>query len=278
MRSIFSKVSLFQTSMFSNFLIISAITSANAWNLTDVDNISNIRNKWVEKMGSAEVERLKNTLSSIDNSLSDSHRLGILYSQLCRGHQCENPATNTPKNDITSLNALTGFSTEKEYRSSKTPTFFSGTAMRCREYIAESINCCQDSGWIKKIARNRCDSQEMTIASSKDHMRAVYVGGHCKKRFLHSCVEVEELYCIFPSNIAKTIQEKGRLNKLHINFGRVDKGTSSINCRGLTESELEMIDLSSLDFSSLESNSPHTDQQLSQHGVIETVERLENRE
>lgn len=246
--------------------------------LTEVDQIANLRKKWINTMDTEALSRLKNSIARMDTIIHDLDSNTKLLARLCENHRCDSGLVNNSDNDITSLSILSGLSQDAGAGSLTLSRFFSGSAMRCREYIAESVNCCADSGWFNKTFQNRCDSQEKLLSIAKDQHRVIFVGERCKKRFIHSCIENENLYCVFESELAMRVQLQGRYKKLHIHFGSAKNGMSGLNCRGLTDSELELIDLSSIDLSGLQFIPHGTPQQLSEDHIQKSLSDLEQQE
>jgi len=121
---------------------------------------------------------------------------------------------------------------------------FTGQAMSCRKAFAGFSNCCVDSGWGNNAGLAHCNSEEMAIGKAKAKKVTVYVGDKCDHAVLGVCVQKSQVYCVFGSKLSRIIQEQGRRDQLHIDFGSGD----SPNCRGITVPELQSISFDRINF------------------------------
>lgn len=155
----------------------------------------------------------------------------------CTDHQY------TPSQDfgkvLTSLSA-----TNESSKSLQLDRIFKGKPLECRDDAGNFSNCCQGSGWGQDINLAHCSQQEKDLGSSREKNITVYAGRYCSRKIFGKCLEHKETYCVFPSKIAKVIQEQGRWGQLGIGFG---DGKHS-DCRGISPQELQRIDLSKVNF------------------------------
>ncbi|WP_273759525.1 type-F conjugative transfer system mating-pair stabilization protein TraN [Pantoea ananatis] len=121
---------------------------------------------------------------------------------------------------------------------------FTGQAMSCRKAVAGFSNCCVDTGWGNSAGLANCNSEEMAIGKAKAKKVTVYVGDKCDHAVLGVCVQKSQVYCVFGSKLSRIIQEQGRRDQLHIDFGSGD----SPNCRGITVPELQSISFDRINF------------------------------
>lgn len=122
---------------------------------------------------------------------------------------------------------------------------FTGQSMACRKAMAGFSNCCVDSGWGNSAGLANCSSEEMAIGKAKAKKVTVLVGEACNHQVLGVCIQKKQVYCVFGGKLARIIQEQGRRDQLHVNFGSGD----SPNCRGITVPELQAINFDKINFS-----------------------------
>ncbi|WP_131775009.1 conjugal transfer protein TraN [Legionella anisa] len=132
---------------------------------------------------------------------------------------------------------------------SKNLFIFTGQRMECSNNIAGIKNCCRDSGWGIDLNLVHCSESEKKLGKAKENKLVVATGGYCHKRIKFpggsKCVSRHNTYCVFPSKLARIIQEQGRRNQLGISFG---EGQYS-NCSGITAQQLQLIHFDSINFS-----------------------------
>lgn len=121
---------------------------------------------------------------------------------------------------------------------------FTGQAMSCRKAAAGFSNCCVDTGWGNSSGLANCNSEEMAIGKAKAKKVTVYVGDKCDHAVLGVCVQKSQVYCVFGGKLSRIIQEQGRRDQLHVDFGSGD----SPNCRGITVPELQSINFDLINF------------------------------
>jgi len=121
---------------------------------------------------------------------------------------------------------------------------FTGQAMSCRKAVAGFSNCCVDTGWGNSSGLANCNSEEMAIGKAKAKKVTVFVGEKCDHAVLGVCVQKSQVYCVFGGKLSRIIQEQGRRDQLHVDFGSGD----SPNCRGITVPELQSINFDLINF------------------------------
>lgn len=131
-------------------------------------------------------------------------------------------------------------------KSLKNNMIFGGVKKSCDNTILGAANCCRNDGWlIDDLPLMKCSSEEKQLGKDKENGLGVYIGEYCENDVLGLCVMHRKSYCIFPSILARIVQEQGRDKQLHISFGDAERP----NCRGLSPEELQRIDFGKIDFS-----------------------------
>ncbi|HEX4045770.1 MAG TPA: conjugal transfer protein TraN [Gammaproteobacteria bacterium] len=121
---------------------------------------------------------------------------------------------------------------------------YTGTHKTCDKLALGILDCCANKGWGKDHIL-QCSQEEIDLKKAKENLLTVYIGEYCKKDPLGICIERRKSYCVFPSLLARIVQEQGRQDQLAIGFGDPEQPT----CRGLTVDEFSKLDLSKMDFS-----------------------------
>lgn len=125
-------------------------------------------------------------------------------------------------------------------------SIFSGNSNSCEQDKSSYSNCCKNSGWGQDIGSSNCSYNEKQLTKLNQNKQCIYLGSHCSKKVLGQCVKDQLSFCCYKSKIAKIIQEQGK-SQLSKSFG----SSKSPNCSGLTESDIENIDFSKMDFSEI---------------------------
>ncbi|MDP3641058.1 MAG: conjugal transfer protein TraN [Alphaproteobacteria bacterium] len=160
------------------------------------------------------------------------------------------PITATPnQNMYKALAQLEGLKQVAQHMDgSPIASIFKGDDARCsyNKLGIEWKNCCDGNGGLgTKIGISTdCSADEKTLRKARDDKRCIYLGKRDKKKVAGVVVAKEDVFCCFPSKIARAIQEGAR-RQLGLNFGSAD----APNCRGLTPGELERVDFGNLDLS-----------------------------
>lgn len=122
---------------------------------------------------------------------------------------------------------------------------FSGSAKQCHKKVLDSSNCCDESGWFKKLGIQKCPQQVIELASQVRKKRCEYVGEYCasKEKLTGTCLRKTRTYCCYPTVLAKTIRLAAKTQL------RKDLGTAQEpKCEGLEIRDIEALDFSGIDF------------------------------
>jgi len=125
-------------------------------------------------------------------------------------------------------------------------SIFKGSPEHCNSTIFGAKNCCtaSPSGWGKGIVKG-CPASAKKLAQARQAGLAIYIGTFCaNKAFFGACLRKQEVWCAFPSKLARIVQKQGRL-QLGIGWG----SAQSPNCRGFTPQEMQRLDFSRMDLS-----------------------------
>lgn len=123
---------------------------------------------------------------------------------------------------------------------------FAGKAKSCDNTILGLANCCRNEGWlIDDIKLIDCRPEEKQLGKDKENGLTVYLGEFCETDVVGLCLKHRKAYCVFPSKLARIVQEQGRDRQLHVSFGNSEHP----NCRGLSLEEFQRLDFSKIDFS-----------------------------
>lgn len=122
---------------------------------------------------------------------------------------------------------------------------FGGQVKTCNKDFLNFANCCSDSGWGMDLHLAQCDQEAKDLGIAKENSLTTYVDSD-DDCILGLCSH-KKSYCVFPSKLARIIQESGRRDQLHIPFGSYDHP----DCRGLTPAEFSKLDLSKVNFSEI---------------------------
>jgi conjugal transfer mating pair stabilization protein TraN len=123
---------------------------------------------------------------------------------------------------------------------------FTGHPSECSEISLGFSNCCTENGWGQDLALEHCSMGEKKLHVARENKQVIKVGRYCSGPEPFPCIEHNQVFCVFNSKLAKIIQEQGREEQLHINFGSAKQP----NCSGLRFEELQGIDLAKIDFQS----------------------------
>ena len=165
----------------------------------------------------------------------------------CLDGNCVDHSYSASEDFTKGVSALSATADASKQFNSNSQMIFTGHAQSCRDDAANFSNCCSKSGWGQDIHLAHCSDEEKALGVNHEKGLSVYVGRYCAHEVLGICVEHKEAYCVFDSKMARLVQEQGRANQLHLRFGKAEKP----NCRGISATELQRIDLSRIDFSSM---------------------------
>lgn len=119
---------------------------------------------------------------------------------------------------------------------------FKGYSRRCGNTSFGASNCCNSSGWAHDLGLAKCNAGEKELGLARESSKAAYVGSYKSGGVIDR--RNYEVYCIFPSKLARIIVEQGRRQK-GLSFG----SARSPDCRGFTLQELEELNFDAMDFS-----------------------------
>lgn len=128
-------------------------------------------------------------------------------------------------------------------------TIFKGERLECSTLKAGVKNCCRDRGWGLDMHLAHCSDAEKRLGVARQNNLAIPTGQYCYSRkripFGSVCTDTHQTFCVFPSRLAKIIQEQGRFWQLHQGFGE-GQGT---NCSGIRPDQLQSIHFENINFS-----------------------------
>ena len=161
---------------------------------------------------------------------------------------CDTPIETPSKDFDQSVSALSVIGAASQAKSGKTETvLFGGTAQHCREIAVGYSNCCAKKGWGQTLYLAHCNAAEKKLGRARQSGRAIFLGRYCKHRALSVCTEHAQVFCVFPSKMAKIIQAQGRVSQLKQSLGSAKKP----DCRGLSVESFSALNLERIDFSAL---------------------------
>ena len=155
-------------------------------------------------------------------------------------------------------------------------TIFSGTSTGCHKPLFGLVNCCAGKvsgmltaassavalagivtgnyGFLLSMVTQflvtfLCSQQEMLLDVQDRMGLCHYVGEYCSQKALFVCTTERLSYCCYQSELARVIQEQGRV-QLGIDFGT----PQTPNCSGFTVAQFSQLDLSKMDFSEVYAN------------------------
>lgn len=123
-------------------------------------------------------------------------------------------------------------------------SLFGGKAVQCKKWPLDLIDCCNDKGWGKDIDLLHCRDEDKALGKAKLDYVAHYLGEFCSEEVAGVCLEHKRTYCVFPSKMARIIQE-ARLTQVNP-WGLGDAEHPS--CAGMSVAELQKMDLERVDF------------------------------
>jgi conjugal transfer mating pair stabilization protein TraN len=143
---------------------------------------------------------------------------------------------------ITSLAAVSEAS--KSYNANHDAEFpiFGGKVKTCNRDFLNFADCCSDDGWGVDLHLGQCDADAKELGEAKEKGLTTFIDS--KDEDTLGLVSHQKRYCVFPSKLARIIQESGRRNQLHVSFGNFDNP----DCRGLTLTEFSQLKLNKINF------------------------------
>jgi conjugal transfer mating pair stabilization protein TraN len=128
-------------------------------------------------------------------------------------------------------------------------TAFKGDGKQCSKAIVGFKDCCQNSGWGRKVGLTQdCTEGEKHLAKLRSQNLCVYVGTYCAERekVTKICLRKKSSFCCFGTKLARILHEQGR-RQLALDFGCAE----SPNCRPFTVNELQRLDFNKINFAEL---------------------------
>ncbi|SRR5579883_178235 len=144
---------------------------------------------------------------------------------------------------VTGLSVVNEAAKNYNINSSSQFPIFSGQVKSCNKDFLNFANCCSDDGWGVDLHLAQCDQEAKDLGEAKEKGLTTYIDSD-DDCILGLCSH-KKRYCVFPSKLARIIQENGRRDQLHISFGNYDNP----DCRGLTPDEFGKLDLQKINFS-----------------------------
>ena len=124
-------------------------------------------------------------------------------------------------------------------------TIFDGENLRCGKAVLGAFNCCKNEGVLNDLGLNRCNAEEVRLASGQDRHECSYVGTYCSDRtFFGVCLKKQRSYCCYGSRLARIISEQGRA-QLGLTYGR----PQSPDCSGFTVNDFARLNIGAMDLS-----------------------------
>lgn len=120
---------------------------------------------------------------------------------------------------------------------------FRGDSHKCTKSFAQDLlyDCCGDlAGFATDLGIAGCSSSEKELYRKRKDGKCHYIGMRSHKMGL----EKEKVYCCFPTQLARIIQEEGR-SQLDLEWGDEE----SPKCQGLTLEEIQRLNFDAMDFS-----------------------------
>ena len=121
-------------------------------------------------------------------------------------------------------------------------TTFKGYSRRCGKTRFGASNCCKSRGWANDLGLAKCNVGEKELGLAREANKAIYVGSYKSGGVIDR--RKYEVYCIFPSKLARIIVDQGKRQK-GLSFG----SARTPDCTGFTLQELESLNFDAMDFS-----------------------------
>lgn len=157
---------------------------------------------------------------------------------ICAGGSCTDDvgreqldATEEFKKAATSMSVLNEIIDDFDYDNL---SVFAGEVKRCEKASLDFNNCCSSGGWGSDIGLASCDAEEEELGLLREEKRTVYVGQYCSEDTFLGCVAHKQVYCSYPSKLARIIIEQGKLQ-----LGDAYGTAENPNCEGFTLEEME---------------------------------------
>jgi len=138
-------------------------------------------------------------------------------------------------------------------------SLFSGECRKCSKSVLGKVlyDCCiAMKGGATKARLAKCSAEEIAFSRMREEGRCHYVGTY-KNRVLGAKREAKQVFCCFPSKLARIFQEQGRV-QLHKGWGTA----KNPNCNGLAMQEINKLDFTKIDLQEMVSDHSKSGPQL----------------
>ena len=167
----------------------------------------------------------------------------------CLDGSCNPPKYETDDSFNQSATFLTAAFESARNLDPNDETIFKGERLECSILKANAKDCCKDNGWGLDMHLAHCSDAEKRLGVARQNNLVIPTGHYCYTRKRHpfgsTCTDTHYTFCVFPSRLAKIIQEQGRLGQLHIGFGE----GQNTNCSGISPDQLQRIPFERINFS-----------------------------
>jgi conjugal transfer mating pair stabilization protein TraN len=123
-------------------------------------------------------------------------------------------------------------------------SIFGGVTKTCNKDFLDFANCCSDDGWGVDLHLGQCDQEAKDLGEAKAKGLTSYIDSETNCPIGGLCSHKKK-YCVFPSKLARILQEQGRRDQLHVSFGNFDNP----DCRGVSPDEFSKLDIKIMDLS-----------------------------
>ncbi|NGX47101.1 MAG: hypothetical protein K1000chlam3_00470 [Chlamydiae bacterium] len=137
-------------------------------------------------------------------------------------------------------------------------SIFKGECRRCSKSVLENVlyDCCMTmKGGATKIHIAKCSPEEIALSNLREEGKCHFVGSYKKKTLLLTRGE-RQVFCCFPSKLARIFQEQGR-QQLRKGWGTA----KNPNCSGLKMQEINKVDFAKIDLQEIMEDQPKSNQE-----------------
>ena len=179
-----------------------------------------------------------------EQRMNESESTSSIGSVGCADGSCDVTAADVSDDvneGFSRLGALSGTAESAALRQTHVneATIFQGTPIKCESYPLGFRNCCTDDGLLDGLLS--CPASMQVLQRAKNEKRVIPLGTYRP----HRLSNVNWVYCVFPTKLARIIQRDGRQGQLHKTFGT----PKYPDCSGLTPEQLERMDFSQFNLS-----------------------------
>jgi conjugal transfer mating pair stabilization protein TraN len=164
----------------------------------------------------------------------------------CADGQCVNttPTSTTSEEFGQGVSQMASVAAIGKGSQGQSVSLFGGKAVHCKIWALDVIDCCSDKGWGKDLNLLHCRAEDKALGQAKLDYLVHYLGEYCAQDSPLGCVETKRTYCVFPSKMARIIQE-ARLTQL--NSGSLGSAKEP-TCAGLSIGEVQRLDFKEVNF------------------------------